>query len=382
MQRWRSAAQRENHSALFLSHSALDTHVRTSLRRLLLSLFEELRPSSRNGSRSSTASNLQVPLVVPLLEKQVCDSSRKALANFPRFVSTPNPSDPNPKQNQKVMSGEPRLFRNKLESHFVNENILLYRVNIESGLEFVLVDISSRIVQRGSKQTIGELLREASGAEVDEVFEEYLKCKRKPSKTKFTGDESSVEFVNQTEHEISIFWISDQGKQLPYGKVKAQQTKVQHSYQGHRWICYQSEKVIGIYKVDRAPRKAILSFENEELLAHLNSKQSKSYQDRCISPNARFELFVRDHDMHMKKILGTPSEEEIRSNQFEFEEIRLTEDSNEESNFSRDFSFSNFVGMDQRTYPSELPHVFFSPNSKFAAGLLAHSLVCSDIFSN
>jgi dipeptidyl-peptidase 4 len=50
------------------------------------------------------------------------------------------------------------------------------------------------------------------------------------------GNESEIVFWNQTERPLSLHWVNPAGQWISYGRVDAGERRVQHTFQGHRWV--------------------------------------------------------------------------------------------------------------------------------------------------
>jgi len=51
-----------------------------------------------------------------------------------------------------------------------------------------------------------------------------------------TGVSSGLRLINQLDQEVKLFWISQDGKRVPYGTLEAKGERDQHSYEGHIWL--------------------------------------------------------------------------------------------------------------------------------------------------
>ncbi len=74
-----------------------------------------------------------------------------------------------------------------------------------------------------------------------------------------TGVTSSLRLVNELAHEVKLFWISQEGKRLPYGTLAAKGEREQHSYEGHVWlITDQGGDPLAVVEVGTMPRTLVI----------------------------------------------------------------------------------------------------------------------------
>lgn len=107
--------------------------------------------------------------------------------------------------------------------HWVNEGSFWFDRELESGsTERVLVDARSgeMVVQSGEGDDVPRVKGVVGGP------------------VPFSGpaeSESSIEFLNQTDGEVQLYWVNSTGKRTAYARLKPGQTHRQHTYAGHVW---------------------------------------------------------------------------------------------------------------------------------------------------
>ncbi|WP_395731102.1 prolyl oligopeptidase family serine peptidase [Prosthecobacter sp.] len=55
-------------------------------------------------------------------------------------------------------------------------------------------------------------------------------------RTTRTGEESGLKFINQLDTDLDLFWISQDGKHIRYGGIRAGAEREQHTFDGHVWL--------------------------------------------------------------------------------------------------------------------------------------------------
>ncbi len=73
------------------------------------------------------------------------------------------------------------------------------------------------------------------------------------------GESTTILFVNQTKTEVELFWLSGDGKRVPYGTVAADATRSMHTYAGHAWLVVRNTEPIAIFVGDPQPGIATIT---------------------------------------------------------------------------------------------------------------------------
>ncbi len=72
-----------------------------------------------------------------------------------------------------------------------------------------------------------------------------------PRRTTETGSETSIEFTNETDSPIRLFWIDTDGHEHQYQQIDAGETVSQHTFAGHVWSIKNSKKqVLGYFRAE------------------------------------------------------------------------------------------------------------------------------------
>lgn len=125
---------------------------------------------------------------------------------------------------------ENRVYRDRVQPNWLPDGqSFWYRVHTgPNDHEFVWVDAVS-----GRRQTAATL--QELGLPVKEVTKtSTLQVELRP--TRRTGLESGIRLINQLGEDIELYWISQQGKHIRYGSIRAGQQREQHTFEGHVWL--------------------------------------------------------------------------------------------------------------------------------------------------
>jgi len=172
-----------------------------------------------------------------------------------------------------------------------------------------------------------------------------------------TGEETSVRFVNKTDGEVKLFWVDTSADRQSYGTIPADGKRDQHTYEGHVWLAVDA---------DGRPLAAFEATAEEGVAIIDGSKRPGTQRRRPDSsfayPDGRWQASIRDHNVLVK----SPDDDE---------EIMLstggTEDDPYESRFHWSPDSQKFVVMQVRKGESRQIHLIDSaPDDQLQPKLL------------
>ena len=131
---------------------------------------------------------------------------------------------------------------------------------------------------------------------------------RRWRRSRRTGAETQVEFVNRTDQELQLSWIDSSGEQRSYGAIAPGKAREQHTYDGHIWVVSDPQgKPLAIFQATAEPGEAIVDSTDPLSLDSPNVRQTR--RDRATaSPDGRWQASIRDHNLLLQ---DTASDEEI-----------------------------------------------------------------------
>ncbi|MCB1211646.1 MAG: prolyl oligopeptidase family serine peptidase [Verrucomicrobiales bacterium] len=125
---------------------------------------------------------------------------------------------------------ENTVFRDHLKANWLPDGkSFWYRVQTGPQThEFVLIEAETGA--RKTAQTLKVLgLPESDALKTSAVRIELRKTSR-------TGGESGFKFINKLDADVDLFWINQQGEHASYGRIRANSTREQHTFDGHVWL--------------------------------------------------------------------------------------------------------------------------------------------------
>lgn len=159
---------------------------------------------------------------------------------------------------------------------------------------------------------------------------------RVPRRSRRTGDETSITFVNQTRDDAELFWLDPEGQRRSYGRLRPGQERSQHTFEGHAWLVTDKlGNTLAVFEADATGRRAVIE-EGKPVppaspaqAADVPSKNTTPRRppERGQSPNGRWVAFVQDHNLHLRPADGGPA-------------VALSRDGNATNAYSPDVSWA------------------------------------------
>ncbi len=135
-----------------------------------------------------------------------------------------------------------------------------------------------------------------------------------PSFSGRTGEETAITFSNQTEAEVELFWLDAEGQRRSYGKLKAGETRDQHTFGGHVWLVADaSGKTLGVFEAGQESMFAEINSE-KRMSRKRPSDASRRSRLENDSPDGKWHVVFSNHNLSITgqdvtlSIDGTPGD--------------------------------------------------------------------------
>ena len=159
---------------------------------------------------------------------------------------------------------------------------------------------------------------------------------RVPRRSRRTGEETSITFVNQTRDDAELFWLDPEGQRRSYGRLRPGQERSQHTFEGHAWLVTDKlGNTLAVFEADATGRRAVIEEgkpvppapPSQRADAPAQPDAPKRPPERGQSQDGRWVAFVQDHNLHLRPADGGPS-------------VALSRDGNGTNAYSPDVSWA------------------------------------------
>ena len=146
------------------------------------------------------------------------------------------------------------------------------------------------------------------------------------------GEATVVTFINRTDEQVKLIWLSTGGGRVSYGALDSGQQCRQNTYAGHLWLIADANEVpICFYRATDKKAKAVIGVDKPQPFnPRRGFASSRPWSDRRpngLSPDGAYRAFVRDNNVGLR--------EENNS-----EETMLTQDGTAENGYIEEFYWS------------------------------------------
>jgi len=149
-----------------------------------------------------------------------------------------------------------------------------------------------------------------------------------PHPSLYTGDETTIYFVNHTTNDVRLAWIDESGEQQFYSVIAAGDEREQQTYAGHVWLVTTGDgEPLAVFEAEEHGGDAIIggnqSATNEMPTRHWRRDRGPN----AGSPDEKWTAVIHTNNVFLR-------------NEQTGEESALSTNGNAEDSFSEDFSWS------------------------------------------
>ncbi|MBM4063952.1 MAG: hypothetical protein FJ265_23070, partial [Planctomycetes bacterium] len=122
-----------------------------------------------------------------------------------------------------------------------------------------------------------------------------LEPRREGARSTNSADETSITFENRLDRKVRVFWIDTAGEPKPYGELAPGQSREQHTFAGHAWLCdFGPNDLAGVFVAEPWAGRAVL---DEKSVARARRGPRRERSERAEPPSP---LFVRDGNVFLR----------------------------------------------------------------------------------
>jgi len=123
-----------------------------------------------------------------------------------------------------------------------------------------------------------------------------------------TGEETSVRFVNRMAGKVELFWIDRSGDRQHYETIAAGEQHEQHTYEGHVWLVVDADgRPVAAFEATAERGLAVIDGSRRPTIARRKAPPSAN-RAASTSPDGCWRAFIRDHNVVVRE---AESEEEF-----------------------------------------------------------------------
>jgi len=187
----------------------------------------------------------------------------------------------------------------------------------------------------------------------------HLPAGLEPHPSATSDEETEITFVNQLKQEVDLFWIDGDGKRQPYGSLKPDETRDQHTYVGHVWlVAAKSGDVIAVFEAQTHPGLAVVG--DAAISPHRRRREEVAdhFPEKVQSPDGKWEVHLYGGNLVLRE-MGSGKE------------TPLTRDANSECNYARNTEADQAIEMNYGNASPEqpTPEVYWSPDSRHVVAM-------------
>ena len=250
----------------------------------------------------------------------------------------------------------------KALSKLLDRTVTAERLPVES-IEFARDGKSVSLLGRSSWKL--DLDSYEVTAQSEDSGEHRLPLTRFPRPSRTTGEETDITLANRLTEDVDVFWIDTDGARQPYGSLRPNESRQQHTFAGHVWLMTsKSGNVMGVFEAEERPGLAVVDGrEGDGGFRRGGGRRGGGGGGRAgrpsgpttRSPDGAWDVLVQGNNLVLRNLRATKDQDQ-----------QLTYDANPSSTYARDVSIQRSVEMEFNTPAPEtpVPEVFWAPDSK------------------
>lgn len=119
---------------------------------------------------------------------------------------------------------------------------------------------------------------------------------RVPKRSRRTGDETEIVFVNRTQDDVELYWLDTDGARQPYGRIRPGAERRQHTFAGHIWLgTDRTGTMLGVFEAGEDGGRAIFGGAVKEVPKR-ESREKKPGE----SPDGKWTTFVTNSNLYLR----------------------------------------------------------------------------------
>jgi len=147
-------------------------------------------------------------------------------------------------------------------------------------------------------------LTETAKADSADAHDTGVKALDSVHRSRWTGEETWVRFVNHTAGRVKLFWIDTSGDRQLYETIAAGQEHRQHTYEGHVWFVVGADgRPLAAFEATAEQGMAVIDGSRRPTVARRRGPQRGARVD-STSPDGCWRASIRDHNVFVENMKG------------------------------------------------------------------------------
>lgn len=125
-----------------------------------------------------------------------------------------------------------------------------------------------------------------------------------PRRSRRTGEDSALIFVNQTAQDVELFWLDEQGERRSYGRIRPGSERRQHTFAGHVWLLTDPVgTLLSVFEAKSEPARALVG--GAQVVTPASTEAAPAPRpEPGESPDGRWVIAVKDSNLVLRSKSG------------------------------------------------------------------------------
>ncbi|MFN9445269.1 MAG: prolyl oligopeptidase family serine peptidase [Pirellulaceae bacterium] len=119
------------------------------------------------------------------------------------------------------------------------------------------------------------------------------------------GEETHLQFTNQLQVPLELFWLPADGQRVPYGRLDPGQTRQQHTFEGHAWLLVGAGgDPVACYVAQAGGGRAVIDGNQPIPKPSAGRARRQAPQPSSQSPDGRWQIELREEKAWLVPVGG------------------------------------------------------------------------------
>jgi dipeptidyl-peptidase 4 len=116
-----------------------------------------------------------------------------------------------------------------------------------------------------------------------------------------TGEETSITFINRLKESVHVYWLDADGRRQQYATLEQQQRHAQHTFAGHAWlITNKKNEDLAVFMATEEPADAVIDGKAPKPRQPPARRGRRPRQSH--SPDGNWAALIKDHNVVLREV--------------------------------------------------------------------------------